>query len=100
MDEFVSSDFDVPRRLETTQFVLEPLGPEHNDQDYDAWTSSREHIHATPGWEDSRWPREMTPDETRAAPHPRAGASRRRRGFTYRVLDRGSRDVIGCVYIY
>src|SRR5439155_17931624 len=35
MDEFVPRDFDVPRRLETPQFVLEPLGPEHNDQDYD-----------------------------------------------------------------
>src|SRR5258707_995073 len=66
VDEFVSRDFDVPRRIETLEFVLEPLGPEHNEQDYDAWTSSREHIHATPGWEDSRWPREMTPDENRA----------------------------------
>src|SRR5262249_18358669 len=60
VDEFVPADFDVPRRLETPQFVLEPLGPEHNDQDYDAWTSSMDHIHATPGWEKSRWPREMT----------------------------------------
>jgi hypothetical protein len=40
LDEFVPRDFDVPRRLETPQFVLEPLGPEHNDQDYDAWTSA------------------------------------------------------------
>jgi hypothetical protein len=39
VDEFVPRDFDVPRRLETPQFVLEPLGPEHNDQDYDAWRS-------------------------------------------------------------
>ena len=50
VDEFVPRDFDVPRRLERPQFVLEPLGPEHNDQDYDAWTSSVDHIDATPGW--------------------------------------------------
>ena len=56
VDEFVPRDFDVPRRLETRQFVLEPLGPEHNEQDYDAWTSSMDHIAATPGWGDSRWP--------------------------------------------
>ena len=31
MEEFVPRDFDVPRRLETPQFVLEPLDPEHND---------------------------------------------------------------------
>jgi hypothetical protein len=30
VDEFVPRDFDVPRRLETPQFVLEPLEPEHN----------------------------------------------------------------------
>jgi hypothetical protein len=100
VDEFVPGDFDVPRRLETPQFVLEPLGPEHNDQDYDAWTSSREHIHATPGWEDSSWPREMTPDENRADLQRHADDFRNRTGFTYTVLDPGSRDVIGCVYIY
>ena len=100
MDEFVPRDFDVPRRLETPQFVLEPLGPEHNDQDYDAWTSSVKHIHATPGWEDSNWPREMTRDENRADLQRHADDFRNRTGFTYTVLDPASRDVIGCVYIY
>jgi hypothetical protein len=47
--EFVPPDFDVPRGLETADFVLEPLGPEHNEPDYDAWTSSMEHIAASPG---------------------------------------------------
>ena len=100
VDEFVPGDFNVPRRFETPQFVLEPLGPEHNDQDYDAWTSSAEHIHATPGWEDSRWPREMTPDENRADLQRHADDFRDRKGFTYTVLDPSSREVIGCVYIY
>ncbi len=100
MDEFVPRDFEVPRRLETPQFVLEPLDPEYSDQDYEAWTSSREHIHATPGWEDSSWPREMTPDENRADLQRHADDFRSRTGFTYTVLDPASRDVIGCVYIY
>jgi hypothetical protein len=100
VDEFVPRDFDVPRRLETPQFVLEPLGPEHNDLDYDAWTSSREHIRTTPGWEDSSWPREMTPDENRADLQRHADDFRNRMGFTYTVLDPVSHDVIGCVYIY
>ena len=64
MEEFVPRDFGVPQRLETPRFTLEPLDPEHNDRDYDAWTPSMEHIHATPGWEGSSWPPEMTPDET------------------------------------
>jgi RimJ/RimL family protein N-acetyltransferase len=99
VDEFVPHDFAVPRRLDTPQFVLEPLGPEHNDQDYDAWTSSIDHIHATPGWADSKWPREMTRDENRVDLQRHADDFSNRTGFTYTVLDPVSRDVIGCVYI-
>jgi hypothetical protein len=100
MDEFVPPDFDVPQRFETPEFVLEPLGPEHNELDYAAWTSSMDHIAATPGWQDSRWPREMTLDENRADLGRHADDFRNRTGFTYTVLDPESRDVIGCVYIY
>ena len=97
---FVPEQFTVPRPLETPLFVLEPLGPEHNDQDYDAWTSSMDHIRATPGWEGSSWPREMTPDENRADLQRHADDFRNRTGFTYTVLDPTSRDVVGCVYLY
>jgi RimJ/RimL family protein N-acetyltransferase len=100
VDEFVPPDFDVPLGLETPQFVLEPLGPEHHEQDYDAWTSSMDHIAATPGWPESRWPREMTPDENRADLQRHADDFRNRKGFTYTVLDPASHDVVGCVYIY
>jgi RimJ/RimL family protein N-acetyltransferase len=100
VDEFVPSDFDVPLQLETPQFVLEPLGPEHNEQDYQAWTSSMAHIAATPGWGDSRWPREMTADENRADLQRHADDFRERKGFTYTVLEPTQREVVGCVYIY
>ena len=98
--EFVPPDFDVPLGLETSEFVLEPLGPEHNELDYDAWTSSMEHIAATPGYPDGSWPREMTEDENRADLQRHADDFRARKGFTYTVLDPAGRDVIGCVYIY
>jgi RimJ/RimL family protein N-acetyltransferase len=98
--DFVPPDFDVPLGLETPDFVLEPLGPEHNEQDYDAWTSSMEHISTTPGYPDGSWPRQMTPDENRADLQRHADDFRNRRGFTYTVLDPTTRDVIGCVYIY
>ena len=100
MAEFVPPDFEVPFGLETAEFVLEPLAPEHNEQDYDAWTSSTEHIAATPGFTDRSWPREMTSDENRADLQRHADDFRNRTGFTYTVLDPASRDVIGCVYIY
>jgi len=100
VDEFVPPDFEVPRRLETPQFALEPLGPEHNDRDYDAWTSSMAHIAATPGWAGSRWPRKMTEDENLADLKGHADDFGNRTGFTYTVLDPANLDVIGCVYIY
>jgi hypothetical protein len=98
--ELVPTDFDVPLGLETSQFVLEPLGPEHNERDYAAWTSSMGHIAATPGFGDSTWPREMTLDENRADLQRHADDFRARKGFTYTVLHPSGRDVIGCVYIY
>ena len=98
--EFVPPDFDVPLGHETSEFVLERLGPEHNDQDYDAWTSSMEHIAETPGYPDGSWPREMTRHQNRADLQRHADDFRNRMGFTYTVLDPASRDVIGCVYIY
>jgi hypothetical protein len=100
MADFVPPHFDVPQGLETSEFVLEPLGPEHNEQDYDAWTSSMDHIRATPGYPDGSWPRTMTRDENLADLRRHADDFRTRKGFTYTVLDPVGRDVIGCVYIY
>lgn len=97
---FVPDDFDPPRGLVTERFVLEPLGPQHTESDYAAWTSSMEHIHATPGFIDGRWPREMTLEENRADLKRHARDFAARTGFTYTVLNPEGRDVIGCVYIY
>src|SRR5262249_57819300 len=55
-EPFVPSGFVVPLALATEQFRLEPLGPQHNDSDYEAWSSSVEHIHLTPGWETGTCP--------------------------------------------
>src|SRR5437764_13938885 len=100
MPEFVPPDFDVPLGLETSDFGLEPPGAEHNEQDYAAWSSSIEHIRATPGFPDGSWPREMTLDDNLVDLRRHADDFRNRKGFTYTVLDSGDRDVIGCVYIY
>ena len=79
--------------------MLEPLGPEHNESDHEAWSSSIEHIRATPGYDD-RWPRPMTLAENRDDLERHARDFADRTGFTYTVLDPASRAVIGCVYIY
>jgi hypothetical protein len=55
---FVPEDFVVPDGLITRDFRLTPLGPQHNEADYAAWTSSIDHIRATPGFREGNWPRE------------------------------------------
>ena len=97
---FVPADFEPPLRLETPDFALEPLGPEHNERDYAAWSSSIDHIHATPGFDGRSWPHEMTLGENLGDLEMHARDFAARRGFTYAVLERVGGDVIGCVYIY
>ena len=97
---FVPDDFQPPLELVADGFLLEPLGPQHNEDDYEAWSSSIEHIRATPGFIDGRWPHPMTLDENRADLERHARDFAARSGFTYTVLDPSDRGVIGCVYIY
>ncbi len=101
-EPFVPADFDPPTTLVTDGFRLEPLGPEHNERDLAAWTSSIEHIRATPGYPDGDWPplSGMTLEENLADLRGHADDFARRRGFTFTVLDPRDDDVIGCVYVY
>ena len=99
-EAFVPDDFVVPRELVTDEFRLEPLGPQHNESDYAAWTSSMEHIRATPGYPDGRWPYPMPPEKNLADLKRHAGDFANRTGFTYTVLASEDGSVVGCVYIY
>jgi hypothetical protein len=97
---FVPEDFAVPDELITGEFRLAPLGPQHNEADYAAWTASIDHIRATPGFPDGSWPHEMSLTDNLRDLERHAQDFAERRGFTYTVLSTGSGDVIGCVYIY
>jgi RimJ/RimL family protein N-acetyltransferase len=97
---FVPDGFQPPAPPSSEGVWLEPLGPEHNEADHRAWSSSIEHIHATPGFEHRRWPHPMTLDENlddlrRHARHFEDGV-----GFTYTVRESADGDVVGCVYLY
>ena len=100
MADFVPEDFQAPLGLIEDGFVLTPLGPEHNERDYAAWTSSIDHIRATPGLEDWSWPHEMTLGQNLADLEMHARHFASLEGFTYTVLEPGTKDVIGCLYIY
>ncbi|HEV2256839.1 MAG TPA: N-acetyltransferase [Streptosporangiaceae bacterium] len=98
---FVPDDFVVPRSLAGEGFRLEPLGPEHNEGDYRAWTSSISHIRATPGFAGRSWPTlGMTLAQNLGDLERHAADFAGRSGFTYTVRATGGDEVIGCVYIY
>lgn len=99
---FVPIDFEPPTSLQTEQFRLEPLGPQHNEADLAAWTSSIEHIRTTVGYPDGNWPplTGMTSEENLRDLVRHADDFAQRTGFTFTVLDPSDSGVIGCVYLY
>lgn len=94
---FVPDGFEPPSSFSGEGWRLEPLGPEHNERDHAAWTSSMEHIRATPGFAGRRWPHAMPLEDNLADLQAHADGFRARREFTYSVLD--GDEVIGCVYL-
>ncbi len=101
-EPFVPEDFQVPLGVEVPGMRLEPLAPRHNEIDHEAWMSSIEHIHATPGFDDGDdpWPVPMTIEENLADLEGHEADFQARRGFTYAVMDPVTGEEIGCVYIY
>lgn len=90
----------MPGGLAAEQFLLEPLGPQHNAADYAAWTAGVEHIEATPGFAGAGWPHPMELADNLRDLERHAPDFSDRREFTYTVISTGTDEIIGCVYIY
>ena len=98
-DAFVPDEFDVPHTVAGPGFRLEPLGPEHNDRDHQAWMSSIDHILATPGmdaWQE-QWPVPMSLEDNLEDLVQHRAEFDAREEFAYSILD--GDDVVGCLYI-
>lgn len=95
---FVPSDFVVPLLYVDPPFQFVPIGPEHNEGDYSAWSSSIKHIRRTPGFDGHAWPREMTVEQNLGDIVRHADEFRQRTGFMYTVIVDG--HVVGGVHIY
>jgi hypothetical protein len=93
----------VPPPLRAASFVLEPLGPEHNERDHQAWMSSIEHIRATDGfapgdWGVDPWPRPMSLEQNLSDLIMHAAEFADGVAFAYSVVDPDD-AVVGCVYV-
>jgi hypothetical protein len=98
---FVPDQCDVPVGIRTELFIIEPLAERHNESDYAAWTSSRQQIKATPGFTgDTLWvDDDFSLADNAASIAKHASDFAKRTEFNYAVLDPGSQEVIGSVYI-
>jgi hypothetical protein len=102
-EAFVPLGFAPPTSFVTDRFRLEPLVPRHNDADHTAWTSSIEHIRATPGYPAGDWPPSdgMSLEANLSDLRRHAADFAAGKGFTFTVLDPADSEVvIGCVYLY
>lgn len=100
-DPFVPPDFEPPLGYAWDEFHLEPLGPQHNERDHEAWMSSIDHIRSTPGFsveEERGWPVAMSLERNLEDLERHANDFDHRKGFTYSILE--GDDVVGCIYIY
>ena len=99
--ELVPAGSDVPNPPDHPLFRFEPLGPEHNAADLEAWSSSIAHIHSTPGFRLDGWPeRQYTLAENMADLEEHRDHHQRGIDFAWTVLDPVDADVvIGCVYL-
>jgi hypothetical protein len=96
----VPVDFPVPLPPGHASFDFEVLGPEHNEADLAAWSSSMEHIHASPGWRADGWPdRVYSLEENRADLERHRDHHEQGNDFAWTVLVPGTREVIGCAYL-
>jgi hypothetical protein len=85
------------------RFVLQPLRPQHNVRDHDAWMSSIEHIRSTPGFEPGTstddWPVEMSLESNLRDLEMHAAEFDTGVAYAYSVIDPQTDAVVGCVYV-
>ena len=94
---FVPKAFSVPDVLETERFRLRMLTVNDVVKDFDAVTSSKDHLQKV--WE-GEWPEGLTLEQNLIDLGWHQKEFQRRRSFAYTVVTLDESRVVGCVYIY
>ena len=94
---FVPRDFQVPARLETTDFTLRTLTVDDVVKDYDAVITSVAHLQAI--WPGGTWPQGLTLRQNLVDLGWHEKEFHLRQSFAYTVVSPSEDRVLGCVYI-
>jgi RimJ/RimL family protein N-acetyltransferase len=93
-----SAEFQPPETLDTPRVHLEPLRPELAQLDFDAVTSSRDHLRRTLRW--GSWPGDdMTLEQNRGDIEQHWNEFVAREGYAYSVLASDRARCLGCLYM-
>ena len=96
---FVADDFAVPAVLETARVRLRQLTIADLDIDFEAVTSSADHLRASFGPE-NQWPVGLTRERDLADLGWHETEFNQRTSFAYTVVSLDESRCLGCVYIY
>ncbi len=98
--QFVPSDFTIPLRIETPDYILRKLTTEDVEQDFEAVMSSKESLRQIFCAHDN-WPADdMTLQDNYNDLKEHEDEFDQRTGFTYTVVTVDEQTCLGCVYIY
>ena len=97
MTPFVSKDFEVPATLETDEFRLRMLTIHDVAKDFDAVTTSVEHLKKV--WPGGTWPVGLTMEQNLIDLGWHQKEFQTRRSFAYTVVSLSEEIVKGCVYV-
>jgi hypothetical protein len=96
--QFVPNDFQIPEKLETTNFIIRKLCFKDAELDYKAVMSSIDIIHKTRG---GKWPSldlSFVDDQIDLGWHQREFENRT--SFAYTVMSVDEKECLGCLYLY
>lgn len=95
---FVPHNFVVPKEFETDEFRLRMLSIDDVEKDFDAVTSSEEHVGKV--WPDSDWPQGLTLRQNLIDLGWHEKEFQNRSSFAYTMVTLDESRIIGCVYFY
>ena len=97
---FIPADFQPPTLVETSGFIIKPLGPKLMEIDFVAYMSSIEHLQKT-FTRGTSWPHEgLDMDDALLDMQTEERRFNQRESFAYAVLTPDGKTELGCVYVY
>ena len=98
MSSFIPPDFIVPEKLETKEFRLRMLSIEDVDKDFEAVTSSSDHLSKV--WPETGWPAGLTLRQNLIDLGWHEKEFQNRTSFAYTMVTLDESKVLGCVYFF